>query len=584
MPKGSATKGLGRAIEKDRKKRVDQVPGPPATRTTGVAEKQGARSVLEQSSLDDFISTAELARQTFEAQRGREFEIVDGPQVVAQPQMSSTARSKAEQAAAASRVHVPIPRRPHWTEDTTADELSAAEGESFVAWRRSLAQLEEEQGLVMTPYERNLDFWRQLWRCVERSTLLVQILDARDPEFYRCHDLERYVRSCEGDKQTLLLVNKADFLSAELRRQWATYFTERGVDFIFFSALRELRRQSVRTDVEPHADKDEASSERQQPSTVEEAGGRSEEQDVGGLQPKAATPAQEAAASGPEGPHLDDDTDVADCLKLLEEFRSRLGLTASQQHTPSEMSGKAPIVGFVGYPNVGKSSVINALFGAKKVSMSRTPGKTKHLQTLELSEWGITLCDCPGLVFPSVVATKAHLITNGVVPLDEVRDFIPSICIVLQRLGVQKTLDRFGLAGTTVGGAARSGEVTADVAHEVLSAIASRRQHFLGHGVADESWAARRLMRDYVTGALPYCEPPALAAQSTTSTSRKELAVRTPPAEEIAAEVGGDADDDDFDDLGDFLEGRQQPRTKRAERQLNKRMVKGSRNATLVAT
>lgn len=40
------------------------------------------------------------------------------------------------------------------------------------------------------------------------------------------------------------------------------------------------------------------------------------------------------------------------------------------------------VVGMVGYPNVGKSSTINCLVGAKKTSVSATPGKTKHFQTL----------------------------------------------------------------------------------------------------------------------------------------------------------------------------------------------------------
>jgi large subunit GTPase 1 len=34
----------------------------------------------------------------------------------------------------------------------------------------------------------------------------------------------------------------------------------------------------------------------------------------------------------------------------------------------------------VGYPNVGKSSTINALIGEKKVGVTSTPGKTKHFQ------------------------------------------------------------------------------------------------------------------------------------------------------------------------------------------------------------
>jgi large subunit GTPase 1 len=42
-------------------------------------------------------------------------------------------------------------------------------------------------------------------------------------------------------------------------------------------------------------------------------------------------------------------------------------------------------IGLVGYPNVGKSSVINAVFGKKKVAVACMPGKTKHFQTLPLT-------------------------------------------------------------------------------------------------------------------------------------------------------------------------------------------------------
>ena len=36
------------------------------------------------------------------------------------------------------------------------------------------------------------------------------------------------------------------------------------------------------------------------------------------------------------------------------------------------------MVGTVGYPNVGKSSVINVLCGIKRVGVANRPGKTKH--------------------------------------------------------------------------------------------------------------------------------------------------------------------------------------------------------------
>lgn len=41
-------------------------------------------------------------------------------------------------------------------------------------------------------------------------------------------------------------------------------------------------------------------------------------------------------------------------------------------------------IGLVGYPNVGKSSTINSILQDKKVSVSATPGKTKHFQVRNL--------------------------------------------------------------------------------------------------------------------------------------------------------------------------------------------------------
>lgn len=46
-----------------------------------------------------------------------------------------------------------------------------------------MASLTENNDLLLTPFERNLEVWRQLWRVVERCDLVVQIVDARNPLF-----------------------------------------------------------------------------------------------------------------------------------------------------------------------------------------------------------------------------------------------------------------------------------------------------------------------------------------------------------------------------------------------------------------
>ena len=59
----------------------------------------------------------------------------------------------------------------------TAEDVDAQERAYFVQWRRELARLEEEEKLVLTPFEKNLEVWRQLWRVLERSHIVVQVQD-----------------------------------------------------------------------------------------------------------------------------------------------------------------------------------------------------------------------------------------------------------------------------------------------------------------------------------------------------------------------------------------------------------------------
>lgn len=56
-------------------------------------------------------------------------------------------------------------------------------------------------------------------------------------------------------------------------------------------------------------------------------------------------------------------------------------------------------VGFIGYPNVGKSSVINTLRSKKVCNVAPIAGETKVWQYITLMR-RIFLIDCPGVVYP----------------------------------------------------------------------------------------------------------------------------------------------------------------------------------------
>lgn len=142
--------------------------------------------------------------------------------------------------------------RPAWDNNTTAEDLESKERQNFLEWRRKLAELQEEQGLVLTPYEKNLGFWRQLWRVVERSDVLVQIVDARNPLLFYCEDLEKYSKEVDKNKTNLLLLNKSDLLTAQQRKYWAKYFDSIAITVAFYSA-----KQSEETIKEGNEDADE---------------------------------------------------------------------------------------------------------------------------------------------------------------------------------------------------------------------------------------------------------------------------------------------------------------------------------------
>lgn len=78
-----------------------------------------------------------------------------------------------------------IPRRPKWDGKRSPEEQDKLERLSFLEWRRNVAkQVEHDTGAV-APFEKNLEVWRQLWRVVERSDCLVQIVDCRNPLLFR---------------------------------------------------------------------------------------------------------------------------------------------------------------------------------------------------------------------------------------------------------------------------------------------------------------------------------------------------------------------------------------------------------------
>ncbi|KAI1631176.1 putative ribosome biogenesis GTPase Lsg1 [Biscogniauxia mediterranea] len=498
--------GLGNSLMNDRfgkGKGTDRKKGSAVTRinhATGEEyitndKKEAAwvkmRSVTEQGALDEFLATAELAGTDFTAEKMSNVKIIHTDQK--NPYLlSATEERNVWGKHQKYKARLTVPRRPGWDASTTPEELDQRERESFLNWRRGLAELQENNDLLMTPFERNLEVWRQLWRVIERSDLVVQIVDARNPLMFRSEDLESYVKDVDPGKKNLLLVNKADMMTTKQRAAWAKYFKEKRIAYRFFSAsLAKQMNEERDLDDEPEEPMQGQSSN---PKTMQ----KSKHDDSSEEDSEEESGEEAEGAGAPITVDTSDDTRILTVEELEAIFREHA-------FNPDEPDKKLQI-GLVGYPNVGKSSTINALIGAKKVSVSATPGKTKHFQTIHLSD-KVILCDCPGLVFPNFATTKADLVCNGVLPIDQLREYTGPATLVAHRIP-QPFLDAvYGIHIKTR--PLEEGGTGIPTSSELLSAYAKARGFKTqGVGLPDESRAARLILKDYVNGKLLYVEPP----------------------------------------------------------------------------
>lgn len=190
-------------------------------------------SILDNKALDDYIANIEMEGVDVEVRRvhNNDSFLVECSSEKQKLQAFTTKDFHFSQ--------LSIPRKPSWSLDMTAEEVDRREKNAFLQWRRNIASLEDANNgsMKVTPFEKNIEVWRQLWRVVERSDFLVQIVDARNPLLYYTSDLSAY--AAEKDRHMMLLINKADLLTDFQRICWARYFRKEGVRCVFYSAKSE---------------------------------------------------------------------------------------------------------------------------------------------------------------------------------------------------------------------------------------------------------------------------------------------------------------------------------------------------------
>ena len=185
-------------------------------------------------------------------------------------------------------------------------------------------------------------------------------------------------------------------------------------------------------------------------------------------------------------------------------------------------------MGFIGYPNTGKSSIINTLRKKKVCTTAPIPGETKVWQYITLMK-RIYLIDCPGIVPPSMTDSAEDILLRGVVRVENVEypaQYIPAVLAKCKRHHIERTYDVRGWA-TDGDGVAENGDHTekqrTDEAIQFLETLARKGGRLLKHGEADMDGVAKMVLNDFLRGKIPWFCPPPVGVDRNKNETRDEM-------------------------------------------------------------
>ncbi|KAF7297915.1 Nucleolar GTP-binding protein 2 [Mycena chlorophos] len=173
-------------------------------------------------------------------------------------------------------------------------------------------------------------------------------------------------------------------------------------------------------------------------------------------------------------------------------------------------------VGFMGYPNVGKSSVINTLKSGKVCRVAPVPGETKVWQYITLTR-RIYLIDCPGIVPTSAAGdSETATVLKGVVRVEALSspsDHVPELMSRVKPVYLSRTY------GVSLPDGQDKWEP-----EEFLETLARMKGRLRKHGEPDLDAVAKIVLSDWVRGRIPFFVPPPERSEELNEREAKEKA------------------------------------------------------------
>ncbi|KAH6576389.1 hypothetical protein BASA83_000345 [Batrachochytrium salamandrivorans] len=286
-------------------------------------------------------------------------------------------------------------------------------------------------------------YYREFKKVVDTADVILEVLDARDPLGCRTKQIEELILNSGADKRIILILNKIDLVPKENVEKWLKYLRNE-FPTVAFKASTQSQRMNLGQ------------------STV------------------STQNASDGLLTSSECLGADN------LIRLLKNYCRNLNIKTSIT------------VGIVGFPNVGKSSVINSLKRSKVCNVGATPGITKVSQAIHLDK-NIKLLDCPGIVFSrsNNEEDAAQVLLRNCVKVELLEDPVGPVELIVSRCKKEQLVNLYGV------------NYFAD-ATDFLVQLARNRGKLRRGGIPDIINVARSVIQDWNSGRIPfYTIPPA---------------------------------------------------------------------------
>uniref|UniRef100_A0A8C1AZ51 Nucleolar GTP-binding protein 2 n=1 Tax=Cyprinus carpio carpio TaxID=630221 RepID=A0A8C1AZ51_CYPCA len=256
--------------------------------------------------------------------------------------------------------------------------------------------------------------WGELYKVIDSSDVIIQVLDARDPLGTRSQSIESYLKKEKPWKHLIFVLNKCDLIPTWVTKRWVAVLSQEYPTLAFHASLTNSFGK-------------------------------------GSL------------------------------IQLLRQF--------GKLHSDKKQIS----IGFIGYPNVGKSSVINTLRSKKVCNVAPLAGETKVWQYITLMR-RIFLIDCPGVVYPSE-DSETDIVLKGVVQVEKIRNPEDHIGAVLERAKAEYIQKTYRIPSWSS-------------AEDFLEKLAFRTGKLLKGGEPDLSTVSKMVLNDWQRGRIPFFVKP----------------------------------------------------------------------------